>query len=71
MHESTKAQISLRPSLGKETFTLKKPVYCDDIQTFKVSMSTFHPPHLFIIIVFRNFIIIIIIIFYYYYFLLA
>ena len=70
MHESTKEHISLRPSLGNETVNLKNPVYCDEIQTCKVSMSTFHPPHLLIIIFFRN-VIIIIIIFYYYYFLLA
>ena len=59
MHESTKAQISLRPSLGKETFNLKNRSICDDIQTCKVSTSRFLPPSLFIILFFP--------LFYYYY----
>ena len=59
MHESTKAQISLRPSLGKETFNLKNRSICDDIQTCKVSTSRFLPPSLFIILFFPWF--------YYYY----
>ena len=60
MHESTKAQISLRPSLGKETFNLKNRSICDDIQTCKVSTSRFLPPSLFIILFFFPW-------FYYYY----
>ena len=59
MHESTKAQISLRPSLGKETFNLKNRSIFDDIQTCKVSTSRFLPPSLFIILFFPWF--------YYYY----
>ena len=59
MHESTKAQISLRPSLGKETFNLKNRSICDDIQTCKVNTSRFLPLSLFIILFFPWF--------YYYY----
>ena len=62
MHESTKAQISLRPSLGKETFNLKNGLFATTSKRAKsvrrdssllLSLSSFF---------FRDFIIIIIVI---------